>query len=176
MTFSNNTFFQKVSCFHSNFNVFCLFVCLLVFHLDPIENKSSWFQVTAWHRAGYKLHKLMITSLIARFMGPSRGPSGADRTQVGPMLAPWTLLSGLVHWLCVTGYHVFSQRHIWRIKYTQHIYHIDKDVTYALCMYMNSSPGKEKSPLYLTCWYYDWLYDDDDDDDDDEDGLLTLWQ
>ena len=31
---------------------------------------------------------------IARFMGPIWGPSGADRTQVGPMLAPWTLLSG----------------------------------------------------------------------------------
>ena len=31
-----------------------------------------------------------IPPLIARFMGPS----GADRTQVGPMLAPWTLLSG----------------------------------------------------------------------------------
>ena len=26
-------------------------------------------------------------------MGPTWGPSGADRTQVGPMLAPWTLLS-----------------------------------------------------------------------------------
>ena len=23
------------------------------------------------------------------------GPAGADRTQVGPMLAPWTLLSGI---------------------------------------------------------------------------------
>ena len=29
-------------------------------------------------------------------MGPKWGPSGADRTQVGPMLAPWTLLSGSV--------------------------------------------------------------------------------
>ena len=29
-------------------------------------------------------------SLIARFMGPTWGPSGADRTQVGPMLAAWT--------------------------------------------------------------------------------------
>ena len=31
----------------------------------------------------------------------SCGPSGADRTEVGPMLAPWTLLSGImkfVHW------------------------------------------------------------------------------
>ena len=34
------------------------------------------------------------TPLIARFMGPTWGPSGADRTQVGPMLAPWRLLSG----------------------------------------------------------------------------------
>ena len=37
-------------------------------------------------------------SLIARFMGPTWGPSGADRTQVGPMLAPWTSLSGLSTW------------------------------------------------------------------------------
>ena len=34
------------------------------------------------------------TTLIARFMGPTWVPSGADRTQVGPMLVPWTLLSG----------------------------------------------------------------------------------
>ena len=34
-------------------------------------------------------------SLRARFMRPTWGPSGADRTQVCPMLAPWTLLSGL---------------------------------------------------------------------------------
>ena len=32
---------------------------------------------------------------IARFMGPTWGQFGADRTQVGPMLAPWTLLSGI---------------------------------------------------------------------------------
>ena len=33
-------------------------------------------------------------TLIARFMGPTWGPPGAVRTQVGPMLVPWTLLSG----------------------------------------------------------------------------------
>ena len=37
---------------------------------------------------------MSIGSLIARFMGPTLGPSVTDRTQVGPMLAPWTLLSG----------------------------------------------------------------------------------
>ena len=34
------------------------------------------------------------STLKARFMGPTWGPSGADRTQVGQMMAPWTLLSG----------------------------------------------------------------------------------
>ena len=34
--------------------------------------------------------------LVARFMGPTWGPSGADRTQVGYTLAPLTLLSGTV--------------------------------------------------------------------------------
>ena len=37
-----------------------------------------------------------VRSLIARFMGPTWGPSGADRTQMGPMWALWTLLSGVV--------------------------------------------------------------------------------
>ena len=32
--------------------------------------------------------------MIARFMGPKWGPSGAEGTQVGPILAPWTLLYG----------------------------------------------------------------------------------
>ena len=42
---------------------------------------------------------------IARFMGPTWGPSGADRTQVGPMLAPWTLLSGELQ--CTLRYIIF---------------------------------------------------------------------
>ena len=36
-----------------------------------------------------------MQSLIGRFMGPTWGPSGADRSQVGPMGAQWTLLSGM---------------------------------------------------------------------------------
>ena len=37
---------------------------------------------------------IYILPLIASFMGPTWGPHGTDRTQVGLMLAPWTLLSG----------------------------------------------------------------------------------
>ena len=36
-----------------------------------------------------------VASLIARFMGPTWGPSGSGRTQVDPMLATWTLLSDI---------------------------------------------------------------------------------
>ena len=44
--------------------------------------------------AHFNMTTIWIVTLIARFMGPTWGPSGADRIQVGPMLAPWTLLSG----------------------------------------------------------------------------------
>ena len=37
----------------------------------------------------------MATSQIAKFMGPTWGPPGSCRPQMGPMLAPWTLLSGI---------------------------------------------------------------------------------
>ena len=46
-----------------------------------------------YHSIGYPI--MCVCSLIAKFLGPTRGPSGADSIQVGPMLAPWTLLSGL---------------------------------------------------------------------------------
>ena len=35
------------------------------------------------------------SSQIAKFMGPTWGPPGPCRPQMGPMLAPWTLLSGV---------------------------------------------------------------------------------
>ena len=41
-------------------------------------------------------HSTNNSSRIARFMGPTWGPSGADRTQVGPMLTPFILLAGFV--------------------------------------------------------------------------------
>ena len=69
---------------------------------------TSWFQnhiifdlFKSWCHAHMYLHiraqhisHLDSLTQIARFMGLTWGPPGADRTQVGPMLAPWTLLSG----------------------------------------------------------------------------------
>ena len=51
---------------------------------------------------GTPCHTSLAPPLIARFMGPTWGPSGAGRTQMGPMLAPCTLLSGLF----ITATHV----------------------------------------------------------------------
>ena len=55
------------------------------------------------HSRGYtRTHCTLISvTLIARFMGPTRGPSGADRTQVGPKLAPWAVLSGHIYSVCI---------------------------------------------------------------------------
>ena len=54
-------------------------------------------------------------SQIAKFMGPTWGPPGSCRPQMGPMLAPWTLLSGMfvdavidviqMSWACDTTRH-----------------------------------------------------------------------
>ena len=43
-----------------------------------------------------------VVSLIAGFMGPTWGLPGASRTQVGPIGATWTLLSGL-NWTSGSG-------------------------------------------------------------------------
>ena len=40
---------------------------------------------------------IMHDSPDCKVHGPTWGPSGADKTQVGPMFAHWTLLSGSVH-------------------------------------------------------------------------------
>ena len=73
---------------------------------------------------------IISNTLITKFMGPTWGPSETDRAQVGPMLAPWTLLSGkhknslslnITHWgqdksvaiLQMTVWNTFSWKNIW---------------------------------------------------------------
>ena len=41
-------------------------------------------------------HENHDMSQIAKLMGPTWGPPGSCRPQMGPMLAPWTLLSGVL--------------------------------------------------------------------------------
>ena len=60
----------------------------------PSDRLSNLLAGRCCHSLNALLFLELIISLIATFMGPTWGPSGADRTQVGPMLAIWTLLSG----------------------------------------------------------------------------------
>ena len=57
-----------------------------------------------------------ILSQIAKLMGPTWGPPGSCRPQMGPMLAPWTLLSGVVYKpTCIidsTNIHLFMIIHV----------------------------------------------------------------
>ena len=53
-----------------------------------------WSICGCWVISGSSNACKFNNALAARFMGPIRGLSGAERTQVGAMLAPWTLLSG----------------------------------------------------------------------------------
>ena len=79
------------------------------------------------------VNKDFLTSLIARSMAPTWGPSGANRTKVGPMLAPWSLLSGIPHifqhilyscLLCaITPYHFILSKSVDWIKYHYHYHH-----------------------------------------------------
>ena len=55
----------------------------------------------------------VITSLIARFMGPTWGPPGSCRPQMGPMLALWTLLSGLETLLVSLTFR--EGNHLWQV-------------------------------------------------------------
>ena len=46
-------------------------------------------------------------------MGPTWGPSGADRSQVGPMLAPWTLRQNGRHFVDDIFKSIFLHENIW---------------------------------------------------------------
>ena len=57
----------------------------------PFEHGMYFF--TDWKR---NASSIQIISQIARFMELTWGPHGSCRPQVGPILAPWILLSGML--------------------------------------------------------------------------------
>ena len=70
----------------------------------PIFKSSHWTHLKIvnqrWSMDPWSTNELQRldyrTARIAKFMGPTWGPPGSCRPQMGPMLAPWTLLSGRV--------------------------------------------------------------------------------
>ena len=83
-----------------------------------------------------------LTVSIASFNGPTWGPSGADRTQVDPMLAPWTLLSW---YLLETS----TSLHLVCVK------HITSNVMSAVCWY--NIDQSINVALYPDANYISWL-------------------
>ena len=61
--------------------------------LTRFYDKMSYVILNWASEACYKF--VSRGSQIAKFMGPTWGPPGSCRPQMGPMLAPWTLLSGM---------------------------------------------------------------------------------
>ena len=61
------------------YNNVCIHLCLLNDEVHRLAGTAGVF---------------ITVPLITRFMGPTWGPPGADRTQFGPMWTTWTLLSG----------------------------------------------------------------------------------
>ena len=62
--------------------------------IDSLLDLLQWpmNEVSVW----WKLANLFfLWSQVAKFMGPTWGPPGSCRPQVGPMLTPWTLLSAI---------------------------------------------------------------------------------
>ena len=54
------------------------------------------FKLNHLCKNGTRVISVRLNTQIAKFMGPTWGPPGSCRPQMGPMLAPWTLLSGTV--------------------------------------------------------------------------------
>ena len=84
---------------------------------------------------------------MARFMGPTWGSSGADRTQVGPMLVPWTLPSGLSFPLKI----ILIKRGDWHQFYA-FICYIYKDLyqaSHVACLMCNNSEKSSRCAYKL---------------------------
>ena len=79
-------------------------------------------------------------------MGPTWGPSGANRTQVGPMLAPWTLPSK-----CIMGWWHFTNLPI-QLDFSSAVAGI------ILCM----CPSNERWRYNVTPSLIGWLHTEND--------------
>ena len=82
--------------FYSSFCL-CSYFCIYIYKYIYIYDWSAWYLVSNFYtfKCGYvaPFMSASIKSLITKLMGLEWVPSGADRTQVGPMLAPLILLS-----------------------------------------------------------------------------------
>ena len=77
----------------SAFNWLCVSIMTQRHAKRAVFLQHPWAWSDGWSRLKI-IPCSLVGTLIARLMGSTWGPSGADRTQEGPMLSPWILLSG----------------------------------------------------------------------------------
>ena len=74
--------------------------CTLLAHQCKFGEKIAWVSRSQF-LMNRILHQIQMytdrLAQIAKFMGPTWRPPGSCRPQMGPMLAPWTLLSGWIY-------------------------------------------------------------------------------
>ena len=135
---------------------------------DIQSNRNIWWNIV-WQNT---LAKSMITQFyaswfsdavyrhnsatqIAKFMGPTWGPPGSCRTQMGPTLAPWTLLSGKAITNQCWFFMWHQQRHTWNIdKYVTLIH----DDIYSLS-FISKDISTTRFNWHLCCHtYYNFKY------------------
>ena len=86
--------------FRLNFNCYVIQVCVQCLIVTMVTRRSCYLHVLKCYSDYLCLESIclpcscLIYSQIANFMGPTWGPPGPCRPQMGPMLAPWNLLSG----------------------------------------------------------------------------------
>ena len=79
-------YLQLVFMIHKFYNSFRMAERIDVYVVWVLVIKNRWIC----------LAYIIPISQITKFMGPTWGPPGSCRPQIGPMLAPWTLLSGML--------------------------------------------------------------------------------
>ena len=86
----------NVMALYSEVFVDSVFACCSRSHCKDLPTKSIFMLMLlgVFVEPHYDMIICSKRTLLAGCMGPPWGPSGAGRTQVGPMLTPWTLLYG----------------------------------------------------------------------------------
>ena len=96
---SNHIYIQNALSLHIQLSGETLLIWLL---LVAMKHITSTKMATYGKTATYGKDKHSKAPQIARFMGPTWGQPGFRRPSMGPMLVPWTLLSGAL--TIISGY------------------------------------------------------------------------
>ena len=119
--------------------------------LSMLVNEPS---VVCFTNMFYEVAFMSNPSQIARFVWPTWGPPWACRPQVGPMLAPWTLLSGLV--LVILELSTLGNRSDGVAVFPSDDKNIEEWALYSLALILMFSPVL----IFVTPVYsYDWILD-----------------